>query len=187
MIYPKRLNSRDGELAIKIVNLIAVILSIILLIINRIVTPKLYWSHLSIAGMIYVVLTVSYSIRNGKSISGHVVVHSLMATAITVYIDYKLGFHGWSLTIAVPILIIIANVTMFFVTVFNYKHYGKYAINQLTTLLFSLVANIAIYKIRNSYSVIAIVALSISTVNLLISIILCYRDLTEEVIKKFNI
>lgn len=187
MIYPKKLTSRSGENAIKIVNIIAVVISIFLLVINKIVTPNLYWSELSIAGMIYIAITVSYSIRNGRTIASHVVMHSLMATAITIYIDYRLGFTGWSLNISVPIIIIIANITMYFVTIFNYKHYGAYALNQLTTLLFSFVANIAINKIIHSYSAIAIVAFIISAVNLLISIVLCFRDLKEEAIKKFNI
>ena len=107
MIYPKKLNSRNGELAIKIVEISVIVTSIILVIINRIVTPKLYWSNLAIAGMIYALIAVSYSIRNGRSVSGHVVVHSILASIITVYIDYRIGFIGWSLTIAVPIIIMI--------------------------------------------------------------------------------
>ena len=187
MIYPKKLTSRSGENAIRIVNIIAVVVSIFLLIINRIVTPHLYWSELSIAGMIYIAVTVSYSIRHGRTIASHFVMHSLMAAAITIYIDYRLGFTGWSLNISVPIIIIIANITMYFVTIFNYKHYGAYALNQLTTLLFSFAANVAIHEIIHSYSVIAIIASIISLVNLFISIVLCFRDLKEEAIKKFNI
>ena len=187
MIYPKRLNSRNGELAIKIIEICVIVISIILVIINRLVTPSLYWSHLSIAGMIYALLAASYSIRNGRSISGHVVVHSILASIITIYIDYRLGFNGWSLRIAVPIIIMIANFTMFIVTIFNYKRYGRYAVNQLVTLLFSVIANIYIYTKMHSYSVLAIIAMAISSVNFLLSIILCFRDLKEEVIKKFNI
>ena len=187
MIYPKRLNSRNGELAIKIVEISVLTISIILLIINRIVTPNLYWSHLSIAGMIYALIAASYSIRNGRSIAGHVVVHSILASLITIYIDYRLGFIGWSLTIAVPIIIMVANATMFTITIFTYKHYGRNAANQLFTLLFSIIANIVIFQQMHSYSILAIIAMGISSVNFLLSIILCFRDLKEEIIKKFNI
>lgn len=187
MIYPKKISSKkiDSFLNILIISIIAV--SVLLLIINWLVTPNLYWSHLCIIGFIYIFLTIRYSITKTTNLSGHVVLQTILLSALIIFIDYRLGYKGWSINISFPIVIIIANVTMFILTLINYKHYGKYAINQLMIVLLSLLIVYFIYKGYTTYNILSAISILISIFNFLVSLILCHRDFKEEIIKKFNI
>ena len=48
MIYPKKLNSKKVDLFLGILSISLIIVSIILLIINKLVTPNIWWSHICI-------------------------------------------------------------------------------------------------------------------------------------------
>ena len=187
MIYPKKISSKKIDTFINIFRVIVIALSVLLVIINYFTTPNIYWSHLCILGFIYIYFTVRYSIARTKNIAGHVAIQTILLTVLVYFIDYQLGYSGWSLRIALPILIIIANITMFVLTIINYKNYAKYAISQLMIVLLSLSI---IYFIYNGYiedNILINISIMISIFNFLFSLILCHRDFKEEIIRKFNI
>ena len=112
MIYPQKLNSKKSDKIISISALISIIIGIGIFIINRLVTPGIKWAALCNCGIAYTWLTVIYSVRKNTNIAGHVLLQTIAVSALTIYIDYKIGFRGWSTDIAIPIMIIIANITM---------------------------------------------------------------------------
>ena len=112
MIYPKKINANKSEKLIKIFLLSSIILALILLLINKLTTPNVPWAALANGGIVYIWITAIYSIRKNTNIAGHVLIQTLAISILTVFIDYKLGFKGWSIEIAMPIIIMIANITM---------------------------------------------------------------------------
>ena len=187
MIYPKKISSKKIDIFLNIFSLCIILLSILLLIINLLTTPNIYWSHLCIISFIYIYLTVKYSVTVTTNIAGHVMVQTILLIGLMHLIDYNLGYRGWSVNIAMPIILIVANVTMFILTLVNYKNYGKYAINQLVIVLLSLSIIYFIYKGYAKYNPLNIISIIISIINFLFSLILCHRDFKEEIIKKLNI
>ena len=97
MIYPKKLSSKKGDLIFKIFLISSVILGIILFIINKLTTPNIPWATLTNAGIIYIWITVFYSINKNTNIAGHVLIQAIAISLLTVFIDYKLGFEKWSI------------------------------------------------------------------------------------------
>ena len=138
MIYPKKISANKSGKLIKILLLSSVILAIILILINKLTTPNISWAALANGGIIYIWITVIYSISKNTNITGHVLIQTLAISLLTVFIDYKLGFKGWSVEIAIPIIIMISNMTMLILTIVSYKKYIKYAIYQLVIVLFSM-------------------------------------------------
>ena len=187
MIYPKKLSSRKKDLIFKVLLIGSVILALILTLINKSTTPKIPWAALSNAGIIYVWITVFYSIKKNINIAGHVLVQAIAISLLTIFIDYKLGFNKWSLSIAIPIIIIIANVTMLILTIVSHKKFIKYAIYQLIIVLFSMVPVILISENIIENKVISVVASSISILNLILTFFLCAKDVKEAVVRKFHI
>ena len=51
----------------------------------------------------------------------------VIISLVLLYIDERLGFRGWSITIGIPIVIMAANVTMLVLSIICYKKYVKYA------------------------------------------------------------
>ena len=127
MIYPKKLSSKKGELILKICIISSILMAIVLFIINKALTPQIPWAALTNAGIVYIWVTVLYAINKNINIAGHVLVQTIAISILSIYIDYMLGFRGWSINIAIPILIIISNITMLVLTIVSHKKYIKYA------------------------------------------------------------
>ena len=113
-------------------------IAIILTIINKLTTPEIHWAALANSGIIYIWITVRYSINKRTNIAGHVMIQAIAISLLTTYIDYNFGFKGWSLEISIPIIIMIANVTMLVLTIVSHRKYMRYAIYQLIICIYSL-------------------------------------------------
>ena len=187
MIYPKKIKSKKVNVFLKIFTYTLIVISILLLIINKLTTPNIYWSFLCIFGFIYINLTVRYSITQTRNIAGHVMIQTILLSALMIFIDYRIGYSGWSINISLPILIIISNIAMFIITIINYKHYEEYATSQLIIVLLSFAMIYLVYKGYATANTLINISVMISIFNFLVSLVLCHRDFKEEIIKKFNI
>lgn len=186
MIYPQKLNSKKSDMIVKIAILVSAIVAIGLVMINRLTTPGIPWAALSNAGIVYIWITVLYSINKNINIAGHVLIQAIAISLLTAYIDYKLGFRGWSITIAIPIIIMVANITMLILTIVNHKRFIKYAIYQLIILLCSVLPIIFIAENIVQDKLLSMIASGLSVLNLVLSLSLCAKDIKEAVIRKFH-
>ena len=186
MIYPQKLNSRKSNLIVKLGLSISLIVAIMLFVINRFTTPHIPWAAIANAGIIYIWIVLFYSIRKRINIAGHVLLQTIAFFLFTAYIDYELGFKGWSLNIVLPILVIISNIAMLVLTIASHKQFIKYAIYQLIIVCFSIIPIIFITENIVQNKVLSIVAISISVLDLLVSLVWCTRDVKEAVVRKFH-
>lgn len=186
MIYPQKLNSKKSNLILKIGVLMSVFIAILLIVINKLTTPRIPWAAIANGGIIYAWIVLFYSIRKNINIAGHVLLQTIAISILTIYIDYELKFKGWSIDIVVPILVIISNITMLVLTIVSHKEFIKYAIYQLLIVLFSLLPIILVTENMVQNKTLSIVASVISILNLGLSLILCARDVKEAVIRKFH-
>ena len=186
MIYPQKINAKKSDLILKIAITTSITLGIILIIINKFTTPNIHWAGICNAGIIYTWITVIYSIKKNINIAGHVLLQTIIVSLLTVYLDYKTGLTGWASNIAIPIIIIVANATMFILTIVSHKKYIRYAIYQLIIFLFSMIPIILLSENIIQNKVLTIIVSGISIINFLFSLILCANDVKEEIIRKFH-
>lgn len=186
MLYPKKLSSKKSDLLIKILLGVSVGMAIILTIINKLTTPKIHWAALVNAGIIYIWITVRYAINKRTNIAGHVMIQAIAIALLTTYIDYNLGFKGWALEISIPIIIMIANITMLVLTIVSHRKYIRYAIYQLVICICSLIPIYFIQKALIDNYVLSYVAIGISIINFILTILLSARDVKEAIIRKFH-
>ena len=179
MIYPQKLNSKKSNLLVRFGVLLSILVALILLLLNRHFKPRVPWAAIANGGIIYVWVILFYSIKKNINIAGHVLLQTLALSALTVFIDYQLGFKAWSLDIIIPVLIVIANVTMFILTIISHKNFIKYAMYQILPIVL-YIENITHNKVM------CIIASIISGINLALSLVLCARDLKETVVRKFH-
>ena len=187
MIYPKKINANKSEIITKIMLAISLAIAIILTIINKLRTPNVPWAALANSGIIYIWVIVVYSIHRNVNIAGHVLVQTIAVSLLTIFIDYRIGFKGWSLSLAIPIILIVANTAMLILTIFSYKKYLRYAIYQLFILIISILPAILIGERIVTQPVMSFIAIGISILNLIITIILSAKDLKEAIKRKFHV
>ena len=186
MIYPQKLNSKKSNLIIKFGLLVSAVIAIILVIINKVTTPQIPWAAISNGGIIYVWVVLFYSIKKRINIAGHVLLQTIIISILIVFIDYKLGFRAWSISIGIPILVITSNITMFVLTIVSHKKFIKYAVYQLFILLFSLLPIVFITENIVQNKVLCIVSIGMSLLNLVLTLILCSKDVREAVVRKLH-
>jgi len=186
MIYPQKINSKKGDKIIYSLIIASIIIALILFIINKLTTPQIHWSALANCGIIYIWLTVMYSIKKGTNIAGHVLIQTILTSIVMLYIDKTIGYHGWSIYIGIPIALIVANVTMVILTIISYKKYIKYAIYQLMIVIISLMPIVLALRNIIEMKVLMKTAVDISIFSLIVSLFFCYRDIKEAVIRKLH-
>lgn len=186
MIYPQKLNSKKGERILNIFLIVSILIAILLIIINKLTTPQVHWAALANCGIIYIWITVIYSIKKSTNIAGHVLIQTMAISALVLYIDKTIGFAGWSINMAIPIILIVANITMLILTIVSHKKYIKYAIYQLIIVLISLVPLFLIMKNMMGSNILSKIAIIISIISLTLSLILCCKDVKEAIIRKFH-
>ncbi len=187
MIYPQKIKAKKSDKMINILVSVSMGIALILLLINRLTIPRIPWAALANAGILYTWITVIYSIRKNVNIAGHVLLQTIALSILTIYIDYKLGMKGWSINMAIPIMIMIANITMLVLTIVSYKKYIKYAIYQLMIVLFSMLPVIFVTEHIVQDKTLSMIASGISVLNFVICLILCAKDVKEAIIRKFHI
>ena len=187
MLYPQKINAKNGDLIIRIMLASSIIIAITLVIINKVTNPNVHWGALCNAGIVYIWTTVIYSIKKNTNIAGQVLLQTIAISIFTIYIDYVLGFEAWSVNYILPVIIIIANITMLILTIISYKKYIRYAIYQLIIILLSMLPMLLIYEKIIQNKTLNYIAVSISIINLIITIILCKNAVKEVIIRKFHI
>ena len=187
MIYPQKLNHKKTNFMFQITTLISFLIALTLTIINNITSPKIPWAALSNAGIVYIWITVIYSLNRNTNIAGYVLIQCIAISLLTAYIDYCLGFKTWSLSLAIPIIIIVANVTMFVLTIISHKQFIQYAIYQLIICFISMIPIIFMINHMIENLILSIIATSISGINLLVSICLCAGDVKKAIIRNFHL
>ena len=130
MLYPQKLSSKKSDFMIVIAILFSVAVGGILVLINHVTTPDVHWAGLANAGILYVWVNVFYAINHNTNIAGYVLLETFAISFLTSYIDYKTGNRGWAMSFAIPIVLIVANVTMFVLTVVSHKKFIRYAVFQ---------------------------------------------------------
>ena len=186
MIYPQKISYKKSEKIINICLISSIVIAIILIIINKLTTPEIKWSALANCGIIYTWITVMYSIKSGNNIAGHVFIQTVLISIVTIYIDKSIGFTGWSIYIANPIILITANSTMSILTMISHKKYIKYTIYQLIIVLISMFPIILFLKNIMELKLLNNISIGVSIFNLILSLILCYKDIKDEIIRKFH-
>ena len=186
MLYPN-VKKKSTNLFQNIMTLSVVIIDLICIVINKLTTPNFMWAYIVCVSLLYVLFTTIYSIKKHVNIASHVLAQVIAISVLTTIIDKIIGFKGWSIILAVPISVVTGNITMFILTLVSRKRYFKYALYQLVLSLFSALYLIIVF-ICNRYNVISLwITFGISVFTLIITIILCGRDLKEELKRDFHI
>ena len=187
MIYPEKIKAKKSDQIMKQLISVSVGIAIILVLINKLTTPTIPWAALANAGILYSWVVVIYAIKKNINIAGHVLLQLIALSSLTIYIDYVLGMKGWSINLAIPIMIMIANLTMLVLTIVSYKKYMKYAMCQLVIVLLSMLPVLLVTEHIVEDKTLSIVATGISVLNFLLCLMLAARDIKEAILRKFLI
>ena len=64
MLYPQKLSSKKTNILLKVMLAISLVIAGVLILINKLTSPEVHWAALANAGIIYIWITVLYSLNN---------------------------------------------------------------------------------------------------------------------------
>ena len=187
MLYPQINDAKKAKKIFKTAIFISISVAVLLIVFNHFTNPKIRWAEFLDIGIIYVWITVKYALSKNINIASNLFVQLIVLSAIFIYLDSRMGFNGWSVSIAVPILIIITNVTMLVLSIVSYNNYMRYSYFQLLIVVTSFIPIFLINENIIYNKNLTIIATSISGLNFLISLIFHFRDLKSEVSRRLHI
>lgn len=188
-LYPKIRSVKNSHLAIKIMIAVSFLLALTCVIVNLCTSTNYLWCLIVIAGILYTWITVMYSINRNVNIASSVVVQTIAISALTLCIDFILGYQGWAINIAIPIIIMVANVTILVLTIVSVRRYYKYAIYQLIISALSFIPLILfwIWDDVITKPIFTTISSSIAAFTLIMSLILCGKNIVEELDRRLHL
>lgn len=187
MLYPQKINAKKTDFIIKVAILISIIIGILLVLINRITTPDIRWAGYCNAGILYVWITVLYSLKKNVNIASHLFIQMLAISALCVYFDIRMGFQAWSINYAIPLIVIVTNITMLILSIASFRNYARYAFFQMLIVVLSLIPIFLVYENWVNDKAFSIFASCLSIFNLIMSLIFHFKDIKSELARQFHI
>lgn len=187
-LYPNVRNTKKSNLTIKIMLGVSVLVALICIIINLCTSTRYLWSLIVVAGIIYSWITVIYAVQRNINIASNVMIQSILISILVLCIDFIIGYTGWSINLAIPIIIIVANVTVLGLTFVSIHRYYKYAIYQLIIFILSLIPMVIFISSRNIIvkPIFTIIASLIALFAFIMSLTLCGKSIVDELDRRLH-
>ncbi len=187
-LYPKVRNVKKANLARIIMVIISIVIILATIIVNLCTSTRYLWCLIVIAGIIYAWITVMYSIHRNVNIGSSVTLQFIIISLLSIVIDLIFDHKGWAVNIAIPIIIIIVNVTMLVLTLCSINRYYKYAIYQLIIFVFSMIPLVIYFAFDAiiTMPILTIISSSITVFTFIMSLILCGKNIVGELDRRLH-
>lgn len=139
-MYPDPEEGRERLYGIKNIFFILLgMIAVVMGIINYITYNGLLWSVIVLASILYLMVTVSYSIIHRRNLTAKIVVEVIGGGILVFVIDYVTGYDGWSAAYVIPWLILTADLAMVVLVLVNRKTWYSYLMYLIFIAVLSLI------------------------------------------------
>ncbi len=179
-------NKRIGFI-LRIILFAIIVAEIIAIVINCFTTPELYWSALCGASAAYIYLILVYWIKRDMGFSMKIALQFFMTMLFLFAIDYYTGMKGWALTWAIPGLILLGDVSVFFFMMMYIRNWFSY----IPLVIFFAVCSVIIlilYFVGYVHMVVMpVICTLVSGLYLLSVILFGNREFSAEMQRRFHV
>lgn len=140
-MYPNvRVMARKMMLISRVYLVCAMILEVLLVYINVVTDSEIWWSAISGLSFVYVYMLIRFAILGKSGYQSKVTLLSLIAVLMLVAVDFLYGYRGWSINYALPVVILLVDLSILFLMFFNRRNWQSYMMWQLFMILCSVVS-----------------------------------------------
>lgn len=137
--YPlAKKKTRRGENALRIYFFSALAAFFFLFALNKYLEHEMWWTVMIGLFMIYGFVTLFFSLRKRIGHQPKMMLQSLLAVLLVLFIDYATGFHGWSLNYVFPGLLAFIDLLIVILMLVNKWNWQSYIIMQLWVVILSV-------------------------------------------------
>ncbi len=188
-MYPQVGQQRKGyKFVLQIFAFLCLIAMVILAIVNYFTYNGLMWSIICDAAILYLLVTLRYTLFNGHE--GHtmkILMQVIAVMLLTVLIDYILGYQGWSVSFAMPTIILVADVLILILMLVNLKTWQSYILLQIGMSVLSVALGLYLLCCRPEHALLAGIAIGVSLVMFLGTVCIGDARARNEIKRRFHV
>lgn len=187
-MYPKiQYDPRRWKTAVNAFYAILFSVAALLGVINYATYSGFLWSAIAIAAIVYVALTLKYSIMRHANLASKIVVQTIAAQVLLVVIDHVNGYNGWSVNYAIPSTLLFADLAVVFLIIVNRMNWQSYFMYQIAITIFSFIPVILWTAGLITRPVMALVTVAVTVAILLVTIKWGDRSVKTELKRRFHL
>lgn len=161
-------------------------LAVTMILINYLTYNGFLWSVIVLASVIYLIMTVSYSVVHHANPAAKIVVETLGGGVLVFVIDYFTGNYGWSVDYAIPGLIIIADLAIVVLMIVNRMNWYSYVMYQIIIAILSLIPLILSFIGNVRHPVVVFVSSGISILIFILTMTFGNKSGKNELMRRFH-
>ena len=165
----------------------AIVLEFVLAMIDFNGENQVHWSVLVGLGLLYVYTVIRYAIIGKSGYRAKTIVLVLLAVLITVVVDFVTGYRGWSVDYVASGGILLVDVAIIFLMIFNRRNWQSYMMWQITMILFSVIPAVLYWIGLEHNPQMAFLPLVVSVFLFLGTLMLGGRRASQELYRRFHI
>lgn len=118
----------------------AILLEAVLVGVNANGEFQTWWSFIVGLGLLYGYMLIRFAILGKSGYKSKVIVLALITVLLTVALDFVVGYRGWSVNYALPIVILVVDVIIIILMIYNRRNWQSYILWQILMILCSVIS-----------------------------------------------
>ena len=187
-MYPDaRLKTQKMKFATRIYLFCALVAEFLLVVIDFNGENQVHWSILAGLGLLYVYTVLRYAVLGKSGYRAKTIVLVLLAVLLTVAVDFITGYRGWSVDYVASGSILVLDMIIISLMIWNRRNWQSYMMWQISTILFSLIPAVLYWLGLEHNLYMAFLPLSVSVFLFLGTLMIGGRRASQELYRRFHI
>ena len=187
-MYPDaRMKTQKMKFATRLYLFCALVVEFLLIVIDFHGENQVHWSVLVGLGLLYVYTVLRYAVLGKSGYRAKTIVLVLLAVLITVAVDFITGYRGWSVDYVASGGILLVDVIIIALMIWNRRNWQSYIMWQITMILFALIPAV-LYLIGLEHNfIMAFLPLIVSVFLFIGTLMIGGRRAGQELYRRFHI
>ena len=165
----------------------ALVVEFLLVIIDFHGENQVHWSVLVGLGLLYVYTVLRYAVLGKSGYRAKTIVLVLLAVLITVVVDFITGYRGWSVDYVASGGILLVDVIIIALMIWNRRNWQSYIMWQITMILFALIPAVLYLIGLERNFIMAFLPLIVSVFLFIGTLMIGGRRAGQELYRRFHI
>lgn len=178
---------KQHNLFFKIMFLISIIIATISVAVNVMIIDNSAWSLFVLGGLLGFWISLSNAINKRNNIPKNIVYQVMIMSIIAIILDYETGQKGWSINYVIPLICVLAMISMAIITKIMKLHIEDYIIYLIIDGLFGIIPLILFLFGMLDVLYPSLICIITSIISLSTILIFEGESMREEIKKRFHV
>lgn len=171
----------------KIIYFILIAAAVLSVLVNYLTFHGFYWSIIVLGAIGYCFFTIRYTVMNRTNLGAKVIFQAAGILILTWIIDMVTGYTGWSIRYAIPAMLLLADMVLVAMMIFNSDRWQGYFMCQLAVTVLSVIPVVLAFMGIVDNMNLAIITCAVLWLILAATVIFGGRKVNLELKRRFHI